>query len=312
MLERVPSGGVNFFAGRAIDRLVTLESNVAVEGRFQQLIAEGGVPFVYANHQGHADAMAVAIIAKHLRDLTLQPDGKYLVRGLAAILAKSMVSGHQSEELTSTYRLLVGACRQRGVVTIPVTREEDKIRYGMSRDGIASELRPLIRSLRDGYGIAFFPEGSVQGGRHPKGSSLEDIYGMHEPGNNNLIDFFQLMGRVTSRKPFFVPVGLNGSYRIMQSEEGGKPKLTPKGKWSLIAAALGIPIGVLSIKANLLMPFTEEEIIRDLGSDWLKDSTAFNRYAMRRLLPGIPTIAGGVYRESFDETVRPIEVSVAS
>lgn len=309
MLERVPSGVVNFFAGRAIDRLVTLESNVAVEGRFQQLIADGGVPLVYANHQGHADAMAVAIIAKHLKDLTLQPDGKYLVRGLATILAKSMVSGHQSKELTSTYRLLVGACRQRGVVPVPVTREKDSEQYEMSRGQIASEMMPLIRSLRNGYGIMSFPEGSVQGGRHPKGSSLEDIYGMQEPGNNNLIDFFQLMGKV---KPFFVPVGLHGSYRIMQSEEGGKPKLTPKGKWSLIAAALGIPIGVLNIKANLLMPLTEEEIIRDLGSDWLKDSTVFNGYAMRRLLPGIPTIAGGVYRESFDETVRPIEVSAAS
>lgn len=295
MLERVSSGVVNFFAGRAIDRLVTLKSDVAVEGRFQQLVADGGVPFVYANHQGHPDAMAVAIITKHLKDLTVQPDGKYLVRGLAAILAKSMVSGHQSEELTSTYKLLVGACRQRGVVPVPVTRKEDRKRYGMSRSGIASEMLPLIRSLHDGYGMIFFPEGSVQGGRHPRGANREDIYGMQEPSNNNLIDFFQLIGRITSRRPFFMPVGLHGSFQIMQSEEGDKPQLTPRGKWSLIAAALGIPIGVLNIKANLLMPFTEEEIIQDLDSDWLKDGPVFNRYAMRRLLPGIPSVARGVY-----------------
>lgn len=311
MLERVPPGVVNFFAGRAVDRHVTIQSNVEVEGRFQQLVADGGVPFVYANHQGHADAMAVAIIAKHLKDLTLQPDGQYLVRGLAGILAKSMVSGHQSEELTSTYRLLVGACRQRGVVPVPVTREKDREQYGMSRRQIAAEMMPLIRSLKDGYGIAFFPEGSVQGGRHPKGKDIENIYGMQKLGNNNLIDFFQLI-KAISRKPFFVPVGLHGSYRIMQSEEGGKPKLTPRGKWSLIAAALGIPIGVLSIKANLLMPFTEEEITAERGSDWLQDGSAFNEYAMRKLLSGIPTIAGGVYRGSFDETVQPIEVLTAS
>lgn len=292
MLERATSGVINFLAGRVIDNVVIVNSTVAVEGRFQQLIAEGGVPIVYANHQGHADGLAMAKVAEHLRDLTLQ-NGQHFVRGLAVILAKSMVSGHQSKELTSIYDLVIGACRQRGVVPIPITRKKDE-GYGLSRLQVAAEILPLIKSLRDGYGMAFLPEGSVQGGRHPKGSGIENIYGIQELDNNRLMEFFQLISRKISRKPFFMPIGLHGSYRIMQSEEGSKPKLTPKGKWSLIAA-LGMPIGVLRIKTNLLMPFAEEEIIQDLGSDWLKDGPVFNRYAMKRLLPGIPSAAQGVY-----------------
>ncbi len=294
MLERVSSGVINFFAGRAINNLVIINSTAAVEGSFQQLVADGGIPLVYANHQGHADGLAMTKATEHLRDLTLQ-DGQYLLRGLAVILAKSMVSGHQSKELTSTYDLVIGACRQRGVVPVPVTRKKDQGTYGMSRRQIAAEIIPLISSLREGYGMAFFPEGSVQGGRHQKGSNLGDIYGMQEPDNNNLIDFVKLMSRA-GKKPFFMPIGLHGSYRIMQSEEGDEPRLTRRGKWSLIAAALGIPFGVLRIKANLLMPFTDEEIARDMGPEWMKDGTAFNSYAMRKLLPGIPSVAHGVFK----------------
>ncbi|HBQ50435.1 hypothetical protein A3B42_00345 [Candidatus Daviesbacteria bacterium RIFCSPLOWO2_01_FULL_38_10] len=294
MLEKVSSGVVNFFAGRAIDNLVIIDSTAVIEGRFQQLIAEGGVPIVYGNHQGHGDGLALANVSGHLRDLTLQ-DGQYLLRGLAVILAKSMVSGHQSKELTGIYDLVIGACRQRGVVPVSVTREKDREKYGMSREKVAAEVIPLIRSLRKGYGMAFFPEGSVQGGRHPKGSGVEEIFGMQEPDNNNLIDFFKLMSRYG--KPFFMPIGLHGSYRIMQSEEGDKPRLTSRGRRSLIAAALGIPIGVLRIKANLLMPFTEGEIAEEIGSEWMEDGTVFNRYAMMKLLPGIPDVAHGVFRD---------------
>ncbi|MDP3733111.1 MAG: hypothetical protein Q8Q91_01080 [Candidatus Daviesbacteria bacterium] len=294
MLEKVSSGVVNFLAGRAIDNLVIINSTAAVEGRFQQLIAKGGVPFVYGNHQGHADALSIARVADHLRVLTLQSDSRYSVEGLAVILAKSMASGHQGQELKKNYDLFVEACRQRGVVPVPVTRRKDEEQYNMARQSVGAEMKPLIRYLRNRYGMAFFPEGSVQGGRHPKGIGVEEIFGMQEPDNNNLIDFFKLMSRYG--KPFFMPVGLHGSFRIMQSEEGGEPRLTRKGVMSLILAAMGIPFGALRLEANLLMPFTEEEIMGNLGSDWMKDGTAFNSYAMRKLLPGIPDVAHGVFK----------------
>lgn len=287
MLERIPKRALNFFAGRVIDNLVELQSNKDVDRRIQQLIAEGRIPIVYANHQGHFDGVAIPKISSYLRGLTG-------LQGLAVIFAKSMITGHQSEELKSAFDLLIGGGRQSGVEPVPVTREKDQIIYGLSRLQIAAELRPLIRSLRRGFGMAIFPEGSVQGGCHPKGAGIEDIYGMQEIDNDNLIDFFQLVSKIgKGKKPFFMPVGLHGSFRIMQ-KEGGKPKLTPSGVLSLIAAATGLPFG-LRIQANLLMPFTREEIAADLGMHWMLDSTALNRYAMERIAVGVPDRARGVY-----------------
>lgn len=288
MLERVPKRALNFFAGRVIDNLVILKSNKEVDNRFKQLIEEGGVPIVYANHQGHFDGVAIAKVSEYLRNSTN-------LQGLAVIFARSMVTGHQGEEVKNTFDLFIGGGRQKGIEPVPVTREKDQV-YGLSRLQIAGELRPLIRSLHQGFGMAIFPEGSVQGGCHPKGAGIEDIYGMQEIRNDNLRDFFQFVDKIGKyKKPFFVPVGLHDSFRIMQKTDGGKPKLTYRGTLSLIVAAFGLPFG-LKIQANLLNPFTAEEIASDLGPDWMQDGSVFNRYAMERLKAGLPIEAWGVYK----------------
>lgn len=274
--------------------------------RFKDLVKEGGVPILYANHQMHTDGMPLASVEGYLRDATRGRRffGRHssrdaeTIRGFATLLAITMENGQQGEELKSTYDLLVGGAQRMGLLPIAVTRQKDQDVYGADRKKIGAESLPLARALRAGYGIAFLPEGTVEGGRHPEGSSIEEINGMQVVRNDRLIRFFEFAERILiseGKWPFYQPVSLHGSFRIMQSPKEGKPELTKEGKISLIMATAGIPFGVIKIQANILMPITEKEIIADLGDGWRSDPTAFNSYAMRRIAPYLPVVARGVY-----------------
>lgn len=284
-----------------------IKPHQGVVKRVKELISMGGVPILYADHEGHFDGAAIAAIAGYTRKLS---GGS--IRGYATLLAASMEDGHQGAQLKSTYDLLVGGARRMGVRTVSSTRIKDVVQYGMSREHMVGEVRPFIRALREGYGIASLPEGTVQGGRHPEGASIEAIYGMREVNNNNLIELFNLARRVLEQKgkwPFYWPASLYGSFKIMQAPEGGKPTLTERGKWSLIMGVLGLSL--VRIQAGLLMPFTEEEIANDLGANWMDDSPSFNRYAMKKLKTGLPPVAWGVYGEAGSQVSEAIELSAS-
>lgn len=295
-MSRVEANVKDFFAARTLRAHTDIELQNGVKDRFIELIDNDGVPILYANHQSHADAMAIAALSEYLRNLVRRPAaGDRSLKGFATLLAASMEHGQQGKELKSTYDLLVGGARRMGVITVPITREKDEIQYGMNRH-VIGELRPFVQALKNGYGIAILPEGTVQGGRHPKEKGIEDINGMQEIGNNNLIDFFIIASRVLSEQgkwPFYLPVGLHGSFRIMQAPEGGKPKVTRRGWLSLIVGVTGFSL--LKIQTTLLMPFTEEEIAADLGDNWMKNGPVFNRYAMSKIATVLPPVARGVY-----------------
>lgn len=301
------------FASRAMTNIIDFRVTEQAENRAGELIADGEVPIVYANHQSHADGIALVVLAEYLRNLASEIPNGYPLRGLGLILASSMVSGDQSVQLTQIFDLLKSSAKKMGAELIPVTRNKDVIQYGMSRIHSFAETRLIIEKLKEGYGIGFLPEGTVEPGRHREGDSREKIKGMQEVANNNLIDIFRLAKKVVRRsreaKPFYQPFALHGSFRILECLEGGKPKLTPLGKLSLIMAALGLPCP-LKIQATLLKPFTEEEIVADLGANWIDDSPTFNRYAMERIAPFVPPVARGVYGIHVDS--RAIEISATS
>lgn len=130
--------------------------------RFRKLIADDGVPILYANHQSHTDGMAIAALSEYLRNLVRDlAASKQSLEGFATLLAASMEHGQQGEELKSTYDLLVGGGHKMGLMPVSATREKDVILYGMDRGSVAIEVLPFARKLREGYGIALLPEGTV-------------------------------------------------------------------------------------------------------------------------------------------------------
>lgn len=300
MLEEFQKRAVGWIKDRAVDRTidahVDLKSPTEVKARFRQLVSQGGVPLVYANHEGHGDGIALAVVSEHLRNLVSRGDN-YPLKGLAIILAKSMTNGAQSDDLKRSYEMLIDGGRRKGAEPITVTREKDEELYGMRRSTLA-ELRPLREKLAEGFGVALLPAGTVQAGRHPEGKDIEDIYGMRKLTNRSLLDFYELMRKWLEphgKWPFFQPVGLHGSFRLMQSADGGgAPKLTPIGKRSLMQTG---PLGIalVKIETNMITPFDESELMQDLGQDWTKGVDRFNNYAMRIVAKGIPLNARGEY-----------------
>lgn len=297
-LQLVPAGQLfesarDGFIGRALDYIVDVK--MTGERQLRQLIKQGGVPIFYANHEGHGDIIVMAKISEYLRR-------KELLEGLAIPAAMSVQTGDQGEEIKTSYDLFNKVLQRRGVEMVFVTRKSDREQYGIDRKGAIGEVRSFVEKIKKGYGIAVFPEGTVQGGRHPAGTSRENIYGMQEVQNNSLIDFYRLINNCLAHKggfAFYVPVGVHGSFRIMESREimvegkeapiKDKPKLTPYGKVIIVLSAFGI--STHAIRAEVLDPFTEEQIIGDLGSGGMKDSTGFNNYAMDRINPALPLVA---------------------
>lgn len=292
-------------APRILNDAVDLHSSRAVDNRFKLLLVNNGIPEAFSDHQGHGDGIALAKVTRHHRELAARVGHPF--QGYAITMAKSWDTGHQGADLKNSYDLLKEAALKWGLVTLPSTRTVDELRYGLSRDQVIAELRPFVEKLHEGFGIALLPEGSVEAGRPRLGAaSREDIKGMQKVTNNNLIDFYQLakkVGKRTGKKPFFAPWAVHGSYRFVESIPGKEPKLTKLGKRVLMMAAIGLPLGPFRIQATLLMPFTEEEIIADLGPKWMEDGDAFNTYAMRKVALGLPPKARGFYGEQLKKTV---------
>ncbi len=278
---------------RAFRSVVDLQTVPGFEDRFQE-VAVGGVAIVFSNHQSQADGIPYSVVSEYLIKLAGKTDGAIL-RGFATPIARSMATGDQSAELTESFDFVKGGAERMGVFTYPVTREKDVKDYGMSRSDIVAEVRPFEKRLSEGFGIAFFPEGTVQGGRHPQEKDIEDVYGMQEVSENGLIQFFRLAKKHSGKRPFFLPLGLHGSFRFMQSEDGGgKPVRTHKGIWNLVKGAVTLRAD-LRIQATLGLPVSEEDLINDLGFNWIKDSSSLNRYLMERITPLVPPQARGVY-----------------
>lgn len=296
MLEGIAEGLI----GRTFDSHVRLKASPEVNKRIRELLAQGWIPVGYANHEGHQDGLAAVVIGEHFKTLAQMPPADACgFKGFAVPMAISMASGGQSAELTRIYDFLKEVGQKKGAVAVPITRRKDETQYGMSKKGNVSEVRPFVEKLHQGYGIWVFPEGSIQGGRHPNGASIEQIYGMQEVRNTSLMDYFHLADRIATKigaRAFLAPVGLHGSYRIMECPEGGKPKLTPQGKVSLFIGMFGLAL--VQIQANLLMPYTVADIQAALGENWMEDLQSFNQFAMKKIVPGIPAIAAGVYGES--------------
>jgi len=300
---------------RTMEAHVDLKVPTEVRKETQRLMAAGGVPLAYYNHEGHPDGIATVVHAEYLRKMAKRSDVEQPLRGLAVPIAKSMATGDQSQELTGVYEELVEAGRRKGLEPVPTRRLADK-KFNMDPKLAWVDLLPFIRLFNQDYGLGLFPEGTVQGGRHPEGTDIEQIYGIQVIENNSLIGFFGAMRHVLSSKgkfPFYLPTGLHGSFRLMDCPEGGQPVPTEEGRKSLTLGAL-TGFALHRIRANMLMPFTEEEVIADLGLNWMEGTETFNNYAMKRVLPGIPPQAWGVFRENHqnDAVAQAIEFQTSS
>lgn len=297
-------GAKNSFAWNILHNLVDFNPSNEVGNAVMEQMAKGNMPCVISNHEGHGDGIPFAVAAEYMMALWSQigrdHPSRFPLRGFVAPMARSWATGHQGDHLKNSYELLNPAAQRMGLFTMPHTRPKDIRKYGLPKELLRQERNEFEVKLNDGFAPMVLPAASVQGGRHPEGASMEDIYGMPLIKNNVIRDCYEAANNAASNliggESFFVPLALHGSFRYVRTEGDNEPKLTSRGILSLALGAVGLPLVLPKMQAKMLMPLTNEKMKADLGSDWLKDSMALNGHIMRLIAAALPPQARGAYR----------------
>lgn len=282
----------DFFAPH-FDRLVQIQEEPEALDEFKELMEVGGRPIIYANHHGWGDGWAMAKATQHLRELTANEGIDF--PGVIMPIARTISTGHYGAPLRYLYNLFDSILEKRGLLTTPYTRDKDT-KFGLKKSG--GETLRIARAVSKDYGIAFFPEASVQGGRHKRGI-LGFVFGGEINGMINVSDqnyfssFYKLMNRFGNVKGeiFFMPVALNGSYRFFGADI---PIPTLELMLSLVKDSTN-PVDV-----TIGRPITNLRLIEELGEDWQSDGEVLSDFLMKQVAVKLPTNAKGVYKEALE------------
>lgn len=296
VLVRLREAGVMDRLGQAVNhrlpRLIKI-SGITPEfsSRFRELTGQGMVPLVVAGHFAHVDAVVISDLCFTLQELASEAGLQENLRGFAMTLARSVPEGHQSVFMQSIYSRMEEYARARNVEFIPVTRERDQERYGMR--GSLNEKRPLVSKFRQkGIGGVMFAGGSVQPGRHPNGNH-DEIYGLQEVEDTDLPSLFDLMersGRHIVQKPYILPVGIDGTYRLQNSDSLFPTLEGVVSLYDIPSYLLGL-VGFqrVNVEINVGMPMTDEI--------WRERPQDLNSLVMQRVARLLPPHTRGFYND---------------
>lgn len=268
--------------------------------KFLDLTKHSMVPEIVVGHFSHLDHIVVSDFCRKLMSLSESAGLKGNLTGFVETLASSVLGGQQSKFLEAAYSKMVAYAKERGLEFVPVTRDADVERYNMSKT--LSELRPLVSRLRQkGMGALIPPGGSVQPGRHPKGASGDQIYGLQEITDTSILDLYDIMKSSGKRsdppqQPYFLPLAINRTYRVLSSDS---LLPTPEGAISLydlpsrILSYFGFQRMMIYITPG--MPLTEEDMQNNLGSTWRDHPKESVDFIMAQVAKELPPNARGYY-----------------
>ena len=289
-----------------LNYLVELKVKPGFDDEFADKVKEAD-PILVFNHQAHADGLLAAVVVGHLLETAKRIKREHPLKGFVMPAARSLINGRQSRLLQMFYIPFNLLMSKKGLITLPYTREKDKLVYGMSGETHHDEIKTIRKYLHHGYGMAVFPEGSVQGGRHPKGCAPEEIYGMQEVKGNEIINSYRLMRQESTREIFYVVCGLHGGFRL---QNPNIKSLSPTKEG--LATFFGIPgrfVPHVRAEASLGAIITEKSIAQTFGRDWpdggkgqngsdgrdQKVLGGINRFIMDEVALLVPSRARGFY-----------------
>jgi hypothetical protein len=274
------------------------EFSPLLTARLSDLTTQGMVPLVVIGHFNHLDPIVASNLCQTLINKAQREGVGENLQGFVATIAKSVPAGHQSRLMEKMYPKANTYAAERGVELFPVTREKDK-KYNMVKDH-HTEIFSLARKIRrKGIGVVILPGGTVQAGRHPEGATKDQINGLQEVTDSDLVDMFNIMeklGRSFGQRPFYLPVGINRTYRMFSADSlWPTPEgiISLSGKLSKALKLFGFERIIVGI--NVGMPITEEDMAEKLGNDWKKDPSIVNQFLMKQVAGLLPPHARGFY-----------------
>ncbi len=257
-----------FNPAKRLDSVVDLKIVPGFADRFKAAVVNAD-PFVIYTHEAQADGAAAAVVTEYLVRLAGETNRVPRLRGFVMGAARSMVDGQQGRKLQVAYHVFNLLFSARGLKVYPFTREEDVAQYRMSRDNLLSELRPMVKKMKQGYPPAILATGSVEGGRHDRGCDPEDIHGLQRLTDDDILTMARKLKKVNGdREIVLILVGLHGGFRL-QSPNRDKRYVTKEG----LATFLGLPerfIPHTKMEASVGTIIGGNQMVDRFGRDWMK------------------------------------------
>lgn len=196
-----------------------------------------------------------------------------------------MESGDQDLTVQGGTNLFAPIFESKGLNMVPVIREDDRIKYKMVGSNRGA-IERIINAPKDDYGLAVFPEGTVQGGRSGKDGNINGMQKVEGGGILlRCISFWENQGN----KSVLLPVGIINSYQIFKPDT-----------YEISEKAFGMVSGAIPlekvVKVAIGTPITEEDAEKELGVPLDGKSQEHIDYLMGKIANLLPKEARGYYR----------------
>jgi len=270
--------------------------------KFLSLTSQGLLPEGYFGHFTHLDHVVSSEALNALLELAAGAGYSNNLRRFAVTLATSVPGGQQSSLIKALYSKMESYVNERNVDFVAITRaDKDVERYNMTPK--ISEKRALISKLRQrNVGVAIPAGDSVEPGRHPKGASGNRINGLQKIEDSDLVDLYETMERY--RPTYFQPMAISGTWlyfnsdRLLPTPEAVAAFYYSENLGGIDLAGIIDRLGIkhdVGIDITLGMPITQEDMARNLGLNWRKNSQEVNDFLMIQVAKMLPPYARGYY-----------------
>jgi 1-acyl-sn-glycerol-3-phosphate acyltransferase len=166
-----------------------------------------------ANHQSHADIFPLILIADELKKELNTKGQESKFNGLNIIIAFSLTTGHQNQDLKDYYKIVKEICSPKDIEFITMVRPKDKEKYGITANALnIRSIKKARKSYKDGCVLVEFPESTVKGGRINLETGLP--FGPQKPNEHNMIDY--CIKKYSEKEIEFgvLPIAIGCTYKI--------------------------------------------------------------------------------------------------
>ena len=216
VINKIKDKGYDILLSK-FDRL-TSEIEVVYPENFAEKIRHGfnaetqtgtntNLPLILTNHLSHADSFPLAPVTKKVTESLAGQ-----LEGFIIPAANTLIGNKQSPYITRVYEGLAH--------TMKTIYHLEARFYMRKKDGTSfnrDALEPILRANEQGYGVAAFYEGVVEGGRTGEDGKMK---GMQPVGEANLMSLVSTLDRPKrGREVLYIPVSFDGTYHAYSPDK---------------------------------------------------------------------------------------------
>jgi hypothetical protein len=253
----------------------------------RDLIRDGHVPLLYANHQSHADKLVVSGLIQML----LQHGSEAAIADFLVPVAATIESGDQGGYIQQLLTLFEPLYRDRGFgPDIPIITANDRETRGAEGSNTES-VRRLMSAPRDRHGLVMFPEATLTGGRQAGDGVVNGMQEVTALNGSGLVGYPKFWLKRKLGNAVYLPIGISGSYRLYPPDPG-RNEIAPE----VIAGIVGGGETNALVAVSAGTPFTYTDLRDAIGEEPDHKQETHLEFMMGKVAELLPTEEQGYYR----------------